>query len=262
MWYLFIILLGFCVGSFLNVVIYRLKKEEGVIRNRSYCPNCGHKLDFLDLVPVFSFIFLKGKCRYCGGKISWQYPAVELGTGVIFLLIFVLYMTPNVGFEKIAQLIFLMIISSLLIVIFVYDLKHYIIPDRIVYPALGLCFFYRLSQLVVYSGWNLFLSFVLAGLGWAGFFLLIYLLSKGEWLGFGDVKLALLMGLLVGFPGVLIALFSATFLGSIVGIILVLLGKKSWRSQVPFAPFLVAGSFVGLFWGEVIAGCYLEAFII
>lgn len=257
---LFIFIFGLIVGSFLNCLIYRLEKKEGFILGRSFCPKCRHQLSFFDLIPLLSFFILKGKCRYCSQKISWQYPLVELTTGLLFILIF------NFQFPLFSQfsifnflkLIFYFSITSFLIVIFVYDLKHYIIPDRIIYPAIILTFIYQLFKIWNlgrgnwFEIWDLILA-VLPSL----FFLAINLISQGRWMGFGDFKLAILMGLFIGFPNVLVAFFFSFFVGAIISIGLIILNKKTLKSEIPFGPFLVTGTFIALFWGQEIINWYL-----
>src|SRR3989339_1270941 len=215
--YLFTFLLGVCIGSFLNCVVYRLESKKS-LAGRSFCPHCKHILSWKDLIPVLSFLFLKGKCRYCKEKISWQYPAVEVATGLIFLLIL------NFKFEILNQfeiteflnLGFLFYVSSALIVIFIYDLKHYLIPDKVLFPAIMLTLIYNF-QFLIFNQFSIFIYSILAVLIASGFFLAIFLVSGGKWMGFGDVKLAILMGLLLGFPNILVALFLAFFLGAIIG---------------------------------------------
>ena len=214
MFSVFIFLLGLAVGSFLNVVICRLENKEPIIFGRSHCPKCGAVLKWFDLIPLLSFLLQRGRCRYCHKKISFQYPMVEIFTGAIFLLIF------NFQFS-----IFNLLIACFLIIIFVYDLKHYIIPDKVIFPAILLALVFN---------WSNILSAVLA----SGFFLSLVLVSKGKWLGLGDVKLAALMGLILGWPNILLALFLSFLSGAIVGLGLIALGRKSIKSQIPFGPFL------------------------
>ncbi len=253
------------MGSFLNALIYRLRSGEGIVFTRSHCPKCNHKLYFWDLVPVLSFVFLLGRCRYCEKKISWQYPLVEVATGTLFVLVF-----SKVG---VTPALFLhLAVFSLLIVIFVYDLKHYIIPDRIIYPAIGLAFLYRGFQLANFRLQPLScelsvaspgaFSPLFAGIFTAGFFFVIYLLSGGKWLGFGDVKFAFFMGLFLGFPTVMVALFLAVLIGSFVGSGLVLFGEKGWKSEIPFGPFLVSGTIIGFLWGGGILRAYFDIFLL
>ena len=166
---IFVVIFGLCVGSFLNCVIYRLEEKKS-LSGRSFCPHCKHTLSWLDLFPVFSWLFLVGKCRYCKEKISIQYPLVEIANAGLFLAIFVL--TPHYTFLAILNLIFIFYIASSLVVIFVYDLKHYLIPDKVLFPAIVVALVYN------FVNYHYFLNNFLAVIGTAGFFLLIFLFSK------------------------------------------------------------------------------------
>ncbi len=255
--YFIALLFGFCCGSFLNCVIYRLEKKKSFIRGRSFCPKCKHILAWYDLIPIFSFLVLQGKCRYCKKKISIQYPLVELATGLLFLLIFNgSPMLTTYGFQ-IFKLFYLLVITCLLEIIFIYDLKHYIIPDKAVYSAILLSLLFVIFNSYV-TNYKSIINPLVAGLFAGVFFFLIWLVSRGKWMGFGDVKLAFLMGIFLGFPDILTAVFFASFIGSIVGLILIALKKKKMKSEVPFGPFLVLGTFIGLFWGEKIIHWYLS----
>ena len=246
--YFFVFVFGLCIGSFLNCAIYRLEEKEK-ITGRSFCPNCKHILYWQDLFPVFSFLFLTGKCRYCKQKISIQYPLVELATGFLFVLFF----NP----QNIVQSVFYLAISCFLIIIFVYDFKHYIIPDKILWPAVVIALIYDL--LPPYDLWHIFYTFLAVVIA-AGFFLAIFLFSKGKWMGFGDVKLSILMGLLLGMPNVLAALFLGFLFGAIIGVILMAFENKNLKSEIPFGPFLIAGSFIVMFCGNQLVQWYLNFF--
>jgi prepilin signal peptidase PulO-like enzyme (type II secretory pathway) len=252
---LIIFILGLTVGSFLNCVIYRLEKDESFLRGRSYCPNCKHKLSWQDLIPILSFLELQGKCRYCKKPISLHYPLVELATGTLFVGVF------HITFPNFLLSTFYFIISSFLIIIFVYDLKQYIIPDEIIFPVIGIAFLYNIlySYFIVHTS-HFILNTFYSALGASLFFLAIFLISRGKWLGFGDVKLAFFMGLFLGFPNILVALFLAFFIGAIIGLGLILKKKKTLKSEVPFGPFLVAGTFIALFFGNQIINWYLNLF--
>jgi len=252
-----IFIFGLAIGSFLNCVIYRLEVGEGFLKGRSYCPHCKHKLIWQDLIPVFSFLILKGKCRYCHQKISLQYPLVELVTGTLFLSTFQLTINnQQLTISSVLDTCFLFLAFCFLIIIFVYDLKYYIIPDKVIYPAIIVAFFYNIYQLTI-NNQQLTISNFLSALGAALFFLAIVLISGGKWMGFGDVKLAFFMGLFLSFPNILVALFLAFSIGAIIGLGLVISGKKSLKSEVPFGPFLVTGTFIALFWGEKLINWYL-----
>jgi len=242
--------LGLCIGSFLNCVIYRLEEEKS-LGGRSFCPCCKHTLSWLDLFPVFSFLFLGGKCRYCKKKISIQYPVVELVTGIIFLVIFLSFIKYTA--LGLLNVIFLFYITSSLVVIFIYDLKHYIIPDIVLFPAVIITLIFRLL-----TDFSSFANFLIAVLIGSGFFLAIFLISKGKAMGFGDVKLAVLMGLLLGFPSILVSLFLAFFFGAIIGLILMIFKGKGLKSEIPFGPFLILGTFIALLYGNQLIQWYLN----
>jgi len=262
--YFFIFLFGLAVGSFLNCVIYRLEKNESFLKGRSFCPHCKHKLTWYDLIPLFSFLILKGKCRYCGKKISLQYPLVELATGVLFLSIFNFQFSIHnqfsiFNFQNLLTTSYLLLIACFLIIIFVYDLKHYIIPDKVIYPGIGIVLFYQLFRIWSFGNWNLFRIWDLGfGILPSLFLLAIILISKEEWMGWGDFKLAVFMGLFLGSPKILVALFLSFLIGAIIGLILIITGKKTLKSKVPFAPFLVTGTFLAMFFGEGFINWYLN----
>lgn len=268
---LFFFLLGLCVGSFLNVVINRLNAGESFLSGRSHCPNCKTDLKWFELVPLLSFVFLAGKCRTCGAKISWQYPSVELATGLLFMGAAYFILPSGFSFENLdyfaaLKLAYWLVLVSLFVVMFVYDLKHYIIPNQTVYPAISLALAFsifetiwrggRLFALHSPSGGGLFSAFLAAG-----FFFSLIVISRGEWMGMGDVKLALAMGFFLGWPAILPALAFAFFSGSIVGLLLVFLQKKGFQSQIPFGPFLILGTLFAAVWGEKVINWYLGGFL-
>ena len=278
-----IFLFGLAVGSFLNAFIYRLEVQQKlrpvphdrekvgvtVMRGRSFCPSCSHTLAWQDLIPLLSFALLKGRCRYCKEKISFQYPLIELATGLLFVAVLwfvlpelslVIPTLTKLSFPQAAQLAYLWTIASLLTVIFVYDLKHFVIPDKVLYPAiLVVGMWYLVSSVLfdAYTYYQLLITFYSA-LGAAGFFLAIYLLSKGRAMGFGDVKLAFFMGLFLSWPNILVAMSLAFGIGAIVGLTLIFLKRKTMRSEVPFGPFLILGTLVALFWGEQLVYFYIS----
>lgn len=264
---LFIFILGLVVGSFLSCLIYRLETDQGFVTGRSFCPHCRRSLGWPDLIPLVSFIFLRGRCRYCQKPISLQYPLVELTTGILFLLVFGhWFLGIGVGHWDLLNLVYLLLISSCLIVIFVFDLKHYLIPDEIVYSAIFVSsIWYLVFRIIPFytkykiqdTNYALF-NEPLTALAAASFFAAIYFFSQGRAMGFGDVKLAFLLGLFLGFPNILVALFLAFFSGAMIGVVLMLLGRKKLKSELPFAPFLIAGAFFALFWGEAIIDYYLK----
>lgn len=242
---IFIFILGLIIGSFLNVVILRMNTGRSVAKGRSACLRCNTTLSWYELIPVFSFLGLRGKCATCKERISFQYPLVELVTAIVFTFIYTSVILTN-GFTLMALGIFIfsVTIASILIVIFVYDIRHTIIPEHAVY------FFILLSLLSI--AWKFFtvpgfqaVPAVVAGVVVALPFFLLWAISKGRWMGFGDVKLALGMGWLLGLIGGLSALLFAFWMGGIVGICLLALSRKySLHSQIPFAPFLIIATFI------------------
>jgi prepilin signal peptidase PulO-like enzyme (type II secretory pathway) len=160
--------------------------------------------------------------------------------------------------KELFELVFLLYVSSSLALIFVYDVRHYLIPDSVLLPAIVVAMMYQaVVQLEFFVGNSLW-----AALGAFSFFAAIFFISKGEWMGFGDAKLAVLLGLILGFPSILLALFLAFFFGAIIGVVTMAYRGKGLKSQMPFAPFLILGTFVSLFWGNQIMDWYLSFFII
>jgi len=241
-------IIGLFVGSFLNVLIDRLPKGEPVVKGRSHCDKCKKTLKWYDLIPLLSFVLLKGKCRYCKANLSFYYPIVELTTGIVFAGIFLFIGGANINFITIISLIYYLFISSSLIVIFFVDLKYGIIPDKMILPSIAAALTYLF---LIHN--SLFLIHFLSGFGASLFFLFSFLLTKGRGMGFGDVKFAFLMGLILGFPNIVVGLYIAFLTGAVVGCILIIWRKKRLTGTIiPFGPFLVLGTFSAMFWGEVI----------
>ena len=255
----FIIILGLLIGSFLNVVIFRLHRQESFVKGPSKCLFCGHRLYTKDLVPVFSYIFLKGRCRYCQHRFSKQYPLVELDTALTFVLVFYSIVTSlNILYLSTKDILHILnwwVISSFLIVIFVYDLKYYLILDIVIWPAV--VFVFIANIFLGFSILNLLIGLVIGG----GFFYLQYAISKGKWIGGGDILLGILMGIILGWPMILTALFIAYVLGGFVAVILLLFNKKKWSSKIPFGTFLSLATFITMLYGEVLYNWYFNLFI-
>lgn len=240
---IFIFLFGTCIGSFLNVVVYRLNHNLSPLKGRSFCPKCEKKILWQDNLPLLSFVFLRGRCRFCHSPISWQYPLVELTTGLA--TVFILYCVSS----YLLVVIYYLLITYALITLFVSDFRYQTIPDEIVYPAILISLLYT----VRYTP-----SAILAALGASLFFLILVLVTRGRGMGVGDAKLAGLMGLVLGFPEIVVALMLAFLTGAICGVILVLVGKKRFREHIPFGPFLTTATWISLFWGQKIWQFYLE----
>lgn len=241
-WFAFIF--GLIIGSFLNAWIWRLVVRKSIVRGRSECPECHHVLAAQDLVPVVSWLMLRGRCRYCHEKISWQYPLVELATAALFAYLAFLF-----GWSVL--FVWLVVVSSLLLVIFVIDLRWSIIPDVVSIP---LIFISALSLWLRPVTW---LEVLTGGLVGGGFFLAQWLLSHGKWVGDGDIRLGVVMGLLLGWKLLVVALFLAYVVGAVWGVLLLLRHKKTLHSQLPFGTFLAAATWVCLLWGDHLLGWYL-----
>lgn len=239
-----IFILGIIIGSFLNSVIWRIQHGKSIFRGRSQCVHCDRRLLWHDLVPVLSFALQGGKCRYCRKKISWQYPLVELATGAAFLIIYwLIYTHPerSEGFIY-TRLIFYFIITPVLIISFVSDLRYMTLPVSIILTAAGISFF---AQLFLGISWY---NLLLAGLVGFTFFALQYFISKGRWIGDGDMYLGAMMGITLGWPRILYAILGAYILGAVVALILLASGKAKWGSRIPLGVFLTLATFVTMIW--------------
>ncbi len=243
---LIVFIFGLATGSFLNVLIDRLPRGENVTRGRSVCDHCKKPLRWFELIPLLSFFVQGARCRRCHGKLSWQYPVVELVTAVGFVVIYV--SREGYGSYGIPQGLALwgsLLIFSALLVIFVADLKYQIIPDSMVVVGIvgvllqGQAFEARQGPAL----W-------LPAFGASGFFLLLWIITRGRGMGLGDVKYAFFMGLLLGFPKIVVASYLAFLTGAFCGVILILLGQKKLKGKIAFGPFLVLGTGIALVWGE------------
>lgn len=239
-----IFIFGLAVGSFLNVLIDRLPKNESVVFGRSYCDHCRRPLAWYDLLPLLSFLLLKGKCRNCKKSIAWQYPKVELITGLIFSYTYYYLTKINLINSDLIHLSFYLSVVSGFIIIFFSDLKYRIIPDEILVFQSVIALFYHF-----FTKGNIRLFF-LSGLLLFIFFFLLVIITKGKGMGWGDVKMSFVMGLILGFPKIIIAFYLSFLTGALFSLILILAGKKSWKSKIAFGPFLALGSTVSLFLGD------------
>jgi len=248
--YLFIFLMGLALGSFLNSWIWRTRENIRISRGRSMCPHCRRQLTWYENIPVFSYVFLFGRCRTCKKSIPWHFTFVEAGTALIFT--FVAWFHVNSANFVPANFLRDIIFVALLIVIFVFDaLYEVILPGVVWFGAIaGFVFNYFFLH---YSLQSLLIGAVFA----CGFFLLQYVVSKGAWIGGGDVRMGFMMGIWLGWPVVLIALGIAYIGGSIISLGLVALKKQRFSSTTPFGTYLALGTFAAMFWGQAIVNWYL-----
>lgn len=225
--YCYVFIFGLGLGSFLNVLIYRSHGDESWWNGRSKCPKCEKTLTWKELVPVFSFVFQKGKCKGCKSPISWQYPVVELLTGLAFL-----FLVTTFGLS--IKFVMLAAIAFLLIGNFVSDLKYMELPDLFSIPSIVLAFAYQL----IFKEVSL-QSLLLAAFVGGGFFLAQYVLTKGRGIGSGDIRLGILMGVLLGWPLVIPSLMLAYVGGSIIALSLLATKKMTMKSALPLGVFLI-----------------------
>lgn len=252
---------GAVIGSFLNVVILRLP-EDKPLGGRSHCLACGHKLGPAELVPMLSYLALRGKCKKCKAQISPRYFIIEAATGLLFLIGW-LVLIPSGIIGYVLYLKFILL-SAVGLVIFTIDLEHYIIVSNLVFGsaivALLLNLFVDVAGHHVILSWHSYVvRSVLSGiLGAAPIFLTWAFPPRGQWMGFGDVELMLFLGAVVGFPQVFVALFVAVIGGGVVSVILLSITKKTLKSRVPFGTFLVPGSVLAMLWGPWLLHWYLS----
>lgn len=273
--------LGLAVGSFLNAVIYRLHHHKSIVRGHSQCPRCRHRLGPADLIPLVSYLILRGKCRYCGRKISSLYPIVEAAAAIGFVAVAL-----QLVFQYQAQLNFscflttpdlinwLIIVKmtvfwwaflALMILIFVYDLRWQLIPNKFVFPAIVIALVFKLILLLMtkfypWIGYTYpdFLYGLILGAALCLLFYGFHFCSKGKWMGQGDAKLVLAISLWLGWPDGGVAVFLAFILGAAFSIILLLLGKKKLQDKIAFGTFLTSAALFAFFVSRPIINWYLN----
>lgn len=257
---LFIFALGLIVGSFLNVVILRMNTGRSVAKGRSACMRCNTTLSWYELIPVFSFLFQRGKCRSCKTSISFQYPLVELVTAIVFVLLYnrfilttlIVPATTTLGIftaQATVPFIFSLAIASILIVIFAYDYRHKIIPDTAVYSFIILTLLGIVWKTITIADFS-FAQAIVNGIVLATPFFGLWFFSKGRAMGFGDIKLVLGMGWLLGLSQGISAVMLAFWIGAIIGLLLIAFRRRySLQSEIPFGPFLIIGTFIAGVWG-------------
>ncbi len=249
LWFL-IFLFGLCVGSFMNVCIFRLPNSQSIVRPRSKCPQCGNMIKFYDNIPVLSYLLLRRKCRYCKAPISFRYPLVELMAGFFALCVVLKFGLTLEG------LIYYFLIMVLLVITFI-DIDHQIIPDRITLPGIPLFFLASFAVSTV-SFKDSLLGLLVGGgslfaVAWG-----YQLVTKREGMGGGDIKLLAMIGPLIGWQGVLFTIFVASAVGTLVGIVSMVGQAKDRKLLIPFGPFLSIGAILYIFLGPVLISWYLK----
>lgn len=245
-WMIITIIYGILIGSFLNVCIYRIPEKQSVVVVRSHCMSCGKQIKWYDLVPLVSFLILRGKCRYCKAKLSWQYPAVEALNGILYGIIVLVN-----GFN-ITSILYCLATSALL-ALSIIDWRTYEIPPsfNIFIGILGI-----IRLILDLPHWY---NYVIGFVSVSGFLLLIFLVTKGRGIGFGDVKLMAAAGLLLGWKLIILSLGLGCVLGSIIHITLMYVKDKD--RVLAFGPYLSLGIFISMLYGEQIIEWYLHMFM-
>jgi leader peptidase (prepilin peptidase)/N-methyltransferase len=247
---IFVFIFGLCIGSFLNVCIYRLPASQSIARPRSRCPACGQFIAFYDNIPLVSYLGLKGRCRHCGVKIGLRYPAVEILGGAFALATFLKF-----GLS-VEALIYFAFIACLLVVTFI-DLDHRIIPDVITLP--GIPVFFAASFAIPWVTYKDTLLGILIGGG--SLYLVAwtyYKITNKEGMGGGDIKLLAMMGALLGWQGVIFTIFVSSLIGTLSGFAVMLHSRKGMKLAVPFGPFLAIGGSTYIFFGPHLINWYFN----
>lgn len=258
-----IFIFGACIGSFTSVVIYRIHHhQKSIFRGRSACPDCEVPLKPLDLIPILSYLTLRGQCRYCSKDISYMYPALELLTGALFVFLFLKFpfVDNALTFSGSQCAVFLLyaFYTFVLLFTFFYDLKYLKIADEILLPAILISL---IASIATPFTPHLIDSLLGAAIA-AGFFGLQAFVSKGKWIGLGDLRIGAFMGVILGWKLVIVALVVSYLVGSIVSVAIIIKEGKLRGIKVPFAPMLVTGTFITIFFGEQLLNWYLKGFMV
>ncbi len=256
--YIIIFLVGLCFGSFLNVIVYRLPGKISLVQPPSSCPVCKNTLGIVELIPLLGYLILRGRCRHCGVKISPRYPLVELGTGILFFLVFFYFgLTVNA--------LFYLILLFLLLSIALIDLEHRIVPNTLVAAGLaaGFLFYIPAAAALWFNlpSWMVVERTIIDAatgfLAGGAVMLLIFIVSRGD-MGAGDLKLMVMIGLYVGLRGTAVVLLLSFFLGALVGLTFMAIGKLTRKDALPFAPYLSIATLIQVLWGEPIWSWYIN----
>ncbi len=243
----FLFILGAIIGSFLNVCIYRIPRKESIVFPSSHCPSCNRAIEYYDNIPIVSYILLRGRCRYCGERISIQYPVVEIITGILLVALLKRF---DIGLKMPILFIFI----AALLVISLIDLKHRIIPNQL---SLGFIVIGLILSPFLHGPVES-ITGILVGGGLLFSIAYIYqLLTHREGMGGGDVQLLAMIGAFRGGKGAVFSLFAGSLTGTIIGIFIMVLKGGDRRYAIPFGPFLSLGALVYIFWGEKIIMWYL-----
>ncbi|MGX4601532.1 prepilin peptidase [Faecalimicrobium sp. JNUCC 81] len=253
---IYVFIVGVIFGSFFNVCIFRIPNNQSISNPPSHCYNCNNRLKPLDLVPILSWVFLNGKCRYCGQKISQRYPLIELLTGILFVLIYNVY-----GLNYIT-LYYLVLISLLIIVTFI-DIDHFIIPDSLMIFGIIFAVLFNLTGQGIALKDSI-LGALICGGGMLILINLIEFIVKKEVMGGGDIKLFFMTGLFLGIKGGLLTILLSIYVGAIYGIGVMIyskIKKQDYNSMIPYGPFISVGALITVLCGTNIINWYLSIFV-
>jgi leader peptidase (prepilin peptidase)/N-methyltransferase len=252
-YYVIFVVLGLVIASFLNVCADRLPANKSIIKPPSHCDSCNRRLSVKDLIPVFSYFFARGKCRYCGARIPLRVILVEIITGALFGFLFWRFgLSPAFGIGCFYSCIFILILIT--------DLEHGLILNKIIYPALIAALIINLIFSAITPAWQIIINALIGGAGGFILFLLIVIISRGG-MGFGDVKMAGLIGLALGWQEGLVAILIGVILGGLVAIVLLASKIKRRKQAIPFGPFLSIGAIIALLYGQEILHWYLSSLL-
>lgn len=281
-------LLGLCAGSFAGATVWRLRAkqlvedkadgeeydkkeykkllpltEASLKDDRSRCLHCGHTLSWRDLIPLVSWVSTKGKCRYCGVFIGWFEPLMEFGTAVLFVTSYLLWPETLLSEVAVAQFALWLMAVVMLVILFAYDLKWFLLPDRIMFPLIGVGVLLAAIQVTTAGSLGMaLLSLISAIFILSGLYMALWLISKGQWIGFGDVKLGLALALILSDWGLaFLALFAANFIGFLIVMPGLVMKKIDRSTRVPFGPLLIVGAIIALLFGRTIIDWYLTTFM-
>ena len=269
--YAVLAVLGLIFGSFINALVWRTRQQElnkknapSVMSGRSICPHCRHELAAKDLVPVLSWLALRGKCRYCGQPISRQYPLVELALAAVFVISYGYWPGGVYGLGTWTLLITWLAASVGLLALLVYDLRWMMLPNKILYPTLLIAASGRLVYIASFEPhvWHALLMWLLSVLVASGIFWLIFVVSRGQWIGYGDVRLGLITGTLLAEPGLsLLMIFLASVIGTLFILPALAQSRRHLTSRVAFGPFLIVATGITVMIGQNILDAYKDAFL-
>ena len=278
--YIALLILGLGLGSFVNALVWRIRqqldddgepkklskakqKQLSIMTGRSMCPHCKHQLAATDLIPVFSWLWLRGRCRYCRQQISAQYPLIELLVALLFVSSYVFW---PVAIESVWQVVLFanwLIALTGLVALAIYDIRWMLLPDKILYPISIIAIIATALSFVLGRPTNEMVAVCVSVFIGGGIFAALFFLSKGKWIGFGDVKLGLYLGLLLSIPSLaMLMLFLASLLGMAVTIPLLLGKKVNKQTRIPFGPFLIAASILAMLFGSYFVNWYSGLFLV